>query len=131
MRSQLQPRKHTSFKKDAQNMQCLVKSATGVGSFFPFSFNPLLVSKWMHVEMFSSISRGQSDSQWIPLVNDWKNMHLTKIFLHPWQDYNQEAHCVAPSRLCFCCSNNLSNGDGPGPDHRDCREREKKNVICF
>lgn len=33
MHSQLQPEKHTSFKKDAQNMQCLVKSATGVDSF--------------------------------------------------------------------------------------------------
>jgi len=28
---------------------------------------------------------------------------------------------AGPSRSCFCCSRSLSSGDGPGPDHRDCK----------
>lgn len=35
---------------------------------------------------------------------------------------------VGPSRNCFCCSNKRSNGDGPGPDHNDCK---KKEIINF
>ena len=28
---------------------------------------------------------------------------------------------AGPSLSCFCCSRSLSSGEGPGPDHKDCK----------